>query len=182
MLDRKGDPPMPEYKHPSRCKIFYPGTRDVQKSMAYLDSAQELMSQCDRDLRDIMKEPERRNWSQKHVSGLEPRFQILPIGKVPKGAMRRLDMKSEINLKTLEGWKSHLKKDPTWRPYICHNWRRVFDDNEEGYFADYLRSRLREEKSITTIIVNLLAKHLNELLEARTEPLPAWGDEILNSA
>jgi hypothetical protein len=52
MFDTKDSPLIPEHKHkhPFRCKVFYQGIRDVQKSMAYFDSAQGLMSQCNRDL------------------------------------------------------------------------------------------------------------------------------------
>jgi hypothetical protein len=116
-----------------------------------------------------MRPPKRRNWYQKHVSGLEDIFQGLSVGKMPKGAMHGLGMKSEINLRTLERWRSRLKKDRTWRLYTCQNRRRVFDDTEEGYLADYFRSRLREEKYIAPVMVNLLAKHLKKLLDAGTE-------------
>jgi hypothetical protein len=86
-----------------------------------------------------------------------------------------------MNQRTLEGRKSHLKKDPGWRPYRSHNRRRVLDDREEGSLANYLRMQIRKERYIAPLMVNLLAKHLKQLLEAGAEIRPNWGDEILNS-
>jgi hypothetical protein len=85
---------------------------------------------------DLGSDPKRRNWYEKHVSRLDPLFQVLSVKNMPRGAMTGLAVQSGINLRTLEGWRSHLKKNPSWRPSRCHNRRRVFDDGEEADIAN----------------------------------------------
>jgi hypothetical protein len=139
------------------------------------------MRQCDRDLGDITRPPKRRNWSEKDVSSLDPLFQALSVKNMQSRAMAGLAAQSGIDLRTFEGWRSHLEKYPGSRSYRSHNQRRVFDDGEEGSLANSLRVQIREKRYIVPLMVNLLAKHVKQLLQAGAEIRPDWGDEILNS-
>jgi hypothetical protein len=118
---------------------------------------------------------------EKHVSSLDPLVQVLLVKNMPREAMVRLARQSEINLRTLEGWRLSVKKHPSWRRYRCPNRRRVFDDREDNDLATHLRVQIREERYVAPVMMNLLAEHLKRLLEAGAEIRPNWGDEILNS-
>jgi hypothetical protein len=160
---------------------LYPGTSRLNEFLASVEAAETLMHQCGTDLQSITRPKKRRNWYQKDGRELEWLLVILSNRmQFPKGSMLGLAITSVIGLRTLEGWRTHLRKNPAWRPYADHNRRRVFNDAEEGYLTTYRRARIQEQQYIAPVMVNLLAKRLKYLLEAKEEIEPDWGDYILN--
>jgi hypothetical protein len=83
--------------------------------------------------------------SSKYASQLEPIFRILALSTKPltHGLFSELSHRTTLNVRSLEDWKRHLLKDPTWRPYqtIRMN-RRTFTNADESHLAEFLRKKL----------------------------------------
>jgi hypothetical protein len=111
---------------------------------------------------------------------MESIYLVLGEPKLEKGAIQALAQLSELNLKTLRGWRLRLKGNPMWRPYLAMDaGRRVFRDEEERYLAHYIRREYLEKcRYLAPKMVNRLALRFKWRLEAGLDIDDSWANNV----